>query len=1192
MSLSNLVSMGDLLFKVFADTIKNILSLIYNYYSHLIETIFYYQKLFFFLSTIGLIYIVINFIWKYKENISRFLWLPEPIMGGILLNTFGQFFHNHLTDGLLELQKFLSNLPTTNIIVIIGKEDEFSKVITSYKNDYISWMYINNSIYLYINFQEDVKFVVNFLNKMSSKQLLNSLVIKTNIKNQINEDLLKTIAMCSGLKLPLYLVYENLCWCEYMWSYFDRNEIFGFLFDKNIGISPDIINKELYNLKLYILENMLKNNNFYLDFLNDFEGTIKSLTESIMNVYNGNYNFLRGVFFTTNENKVNLEGIFKIQEENKSYFIGFYSQIIEKEVLLSKPYNNVFASRSNKYRNNIFVIALLLTTLYFIKMNINLMTFKKDFESGFKEFNNFINIKKQQYLKNNKNILSEELKDYQKKDEIYEIYKLLNIIDNTNLKPIYYKYFPHIYFVGYLYNELASIEEKLIFKLLELKTNFANLEIVEKNEDDDEWIQSFQEFQNYVKKVLDLEDILLSNTSIVRFGVIRKTNKNNKNLNDLLSVYYEDLRATYFLLFKKFVKSYCNDNILNEVENLNKQLNNLFRQNQNHSISQLQNIISSFYELNKNLLLKNSKLKNLTLNILLERIKKSIIFGEDIFIETNNILQNNLKKHYLELIAIKNPIIGNILLIENDKFSIDTKCANIINDISKFLQEPFMEVANNNGPQMPTGMVSSWNLYVLKDTLNIRNKFSDFKKKINDYSSELHNVFLNIFQYKIGESIFNKIGISQNLTSLESLNIQNLIDAFDTLNILLNFFLELGATTYYNNLLNILYHDITLVDKKIEESLKDSIFYSYKTIKFLKKDNIQEFLTNSTKQNKIKVYLDTEVDSLIELYNTYIIGIMKILSTEHFKKYRGTQYNKYISISNEIKKYEKGLDNSIQKFTKFILDLKDYSIYNSYFENFNETEGDGFLDDLLNNLKIEIIAISQKLYMEELILNYDNMIKDFHTFAYKFPFNKTFNENNCVEIENLCVFLEKYKKIIEIFNKNTLINKEILKNIKKFASLIKGIKKDTDGYFYNGKIEYNIDDKFSKHNKYIGLVVINQTNEYYQYLLQEEIKLYFQNPIYIHIEIANMKAFKLLNNTNDYFKVKANKNGITIRFNNFWHFYHYLQIHKENQFNDMIVIISIPIIYENSNSNIRFAIKFKDFIFFPSKLIKFTTEEK
>ena len=121
MNLSSLFSLGDLLFKVFSDMVKNILTLIYTYFGNLSATIIYYKKLFIILTLIALVYVIINFVWKNRENFSRFLWLPEPIMGGMLLNTFGQFFHNHLTNGLTELQKLLNTLPsTTSVVLIVG----------------------------------------------------------------------------------------------------------------------------------------------------------------------------------------------------------------------------------------------------------------------------------------------------------------------------------------------------------------------------------------------------------------------------------------------------------------------------------------------------------------------------------------------------------------------------------------------------------------------------------------------------------------------------------------------------------------------------------------------------------------------------------------------------------------------------------------------------------------------------------------------------------------------------------------------------------------------------------------------------------------------------------------------------------------------------------------------------------------
>lgn len=1196
MEASNFISLSGLFLKFISDLIVFIFQEFLKYISFIKNNLILYKNIFILGLFFILIIISLWILWKNKKSFSRFVWWPEPILNGPLLRIFGEFFRNHLTKGLLELEKFLETLTSqVGVIIIIGEKDYNNHVITYYDSDSISWFFINNAVYFYIKDIDDIKFTLSFLNKIRPKQPINSLVIKNNLNENINEDILKSIYMITNFKIPLYIIFENIKWCQYIWEFCEQSDVLGILFNKNEGISIENVKKEINNLKLSILEKMIRNHKYYINFWQDFDEMIDPLIEIISNTSQYNYNFFRGFFFTITEFKIHLESILKVPE-NTSYFISFYKIIVEKELLLAEPVNSskFFISRYEKYKNNFIYGGILLVLIIFIKINSNLFIFKKDMKYFFHEYTKLIE-------KEKVNNLNEKINNLNEKEIMNNgfLYKILCLINEVNLSKVDYKYMPHNYFLKNLYNQLLNIDEILLIKLLKSKDLILNL-INDSNEEEDrnsgnnvnESTKHFKKFYNYTNKILDLEKMFSSDKKVLRFGI--QTVYKNNNGKDLLLEASEDIQKIYFLLLNNFLNLYFSDDLLNILNEFNQKLNNFFKSNHFTSMDELKEIIIYYHNIQKYIKEQNIKLKLTNLHFLLEKINNSIIFGHEISLKSQNILNTSLENYYFRLINVKNSIIGNLLNVEGNILIFDSKCAIIINDIEKFLQEPFMTNTSNDAPQIPNNnLISNWNLFILKDFLNLQNKSIEFKEKLKTYSKELQIIFFGIFESKIAESIYNQIGISQNFTGLDTFNIKNYMDAFYYLNNTLDFFLETGSIDYYNNLIKIIYHDVNFINEKIEDKIENSIFSSYKKLKNLNKDNIQELICDTDNIKKIQEILNNEVDNLIEIYNFYMKFVIDILSKEHFKAYRGTQYNKYINIGKEILKYNKGLDNSIGEFMKFILDLKDFSIYDSFKKKFVIGEVNNLIDELLNKLKIAIIEESQKLYTKELILNYDNLVKDLHTFKNIFPFSEKFEENSSfINVENLYNILNKYKKIIIIFNNNNYIPENIKININKLKSLLNGIKKDLNGYFYEDAMEYNLNDKFNIHNKYIGLIIINQSPEYSQYFLQKNIKLYFDGPIYLHIEIANINDFKIPEKHPSYFQIAKNRNSITLKFNTIWHFIYYLYTHEESCDNGHITsIISIPVIVGVQHSFIKVAIKLNNFLFFPHHIPKLVINE-
>jgi hypothetical protein len=1173
MDYKNLVAIIINFFNLIYDICKTLISGILMHIKNLINTLFFFKKFLVVILILYIIYICAKNVWRNKEHLSRFLWVPEPIVSGFILDFFGQFYQNHLTEGLLALQNLLNTLPnSTPIIIILGEEDNFENIVTAYKNKNLSWFFIRNNIYIYIKNSQDAKFTISFLNKIKNIQPINSVVLKTTLTEGVTEDILKIIAMTSGIKAPLYLVFHNEHWCNYMWEYFNKNTILGFLLENNNIISSLTLDNTLNNLRLYIWENILKTGHYSFEFWHDYENMKPRLLEILIFVYNLHYNYFRGIFFTSNEYKVHLEHLLEVPQEKNNYFTTFYKEIVEAEVFLATPFfeENIFISRYTKYKTNFFICCMFFLSAYILNTYINIWNFNKTYT---------------EYLLQTKNLLSQKGSLQKHKNNSYTIYELMNKINNINLSNIHYKYLPHIYLVNNLYETLCSIEELLIFFVLNLPPEDINVNQLEGNKEN--VIESFNKFKNYTLKILEIEKNIFTNEETKRFGIYKTRNEiNSKNAKLFFEQSFEDIRLRYTELLHIFIEHYCDATMLEDINIF--QLNlEVFFKNNDIQIDNLQNLIKDYYKLQNSLKLKNSKLQLDFLLLLFARLEKSIIFGPNIILESQNIIHTALTDYYLNIISIKNNTIGNILIMQNNNLYICDKLTKIITDLENFLEEPFMENIRNSCIQIPIGnMITNWNIPVLKDILNLRNQAPSFKEKLNHYSTELQIIFFNIFQKKLSQTIFNKIGIAQTINSLDNINLQNTIEAFTILNILLDFFFLTGNMDYYNYLIDVIIHDIKLINNIVEEKLQNTIFYSYARMYNLKRDNIQEFICNTNKLNKIKNILNTETDNLFQIYTTYMEPIIKILESDHFISYRGSQYMQYCNIKEEFKKYNKGFDNALQRFQKFISSLQTYSIYDSFNFTFDISEEDSYLDDLLTQLKEEIIKISQKLYREELLLLYDNLRQSFKGFFIKYPFNKNYEADNCVNTDDLYILLKKNEKIIDIFDKNNILSNEIKISIQQIKSLSENIRKDTYGYYFQGKVIYNIHDSKSQHNKYIGLVNINQTKEYAHFLLQEEIKLYMHQPVYLHIEISHHKDLRISHHIHkNFFHVQINPQGVTLIFENFWSFMHYIFIHEEIRTKeDITMIVNIPVEYNHIPTNIRFSINIKNFLFFPNNL--------
>lgn len=1149
--------------------IRSVSFIIYGYGLKLLHTLILYKKIFLLAILVISLYFIFKFLWRHRENLSKFLWLPEPIIGGALLSIFGQFYKNNLIAGLLELQNFLNSLPsTTPIILILGEEDNFTDIVTSYKNTSITWFFIRNNIYLYIKEPQNIKLTISFLNRIKSEQPINSLVIKTSLEDSLYEDVIKTVAMTSGLKVPLYLVFSHIKWCDYMWEYFPINSIIGFLLDNSDVVSSLTLQNNLNNLKLYIWEKMLKTYNCKLDFWNDFDETKDILLEKILYVYELNYNFFRGVFFTSNEFKVHLNKMLELPQERNNYFIDFYKEVVEQEVLLATPMNqdSVFISRYTTYKNNMLIVGILLVTGYFVNMNLNMWSFDKKYTA---------------YLFQSKNMLNEHNLKQSSKNQAYVIYNLIKNLNDVNLSSIYYVYYPHNYLVNNLYELLCETEELVIFKILNDKDLISSSNQLGAMENSIDY--SFNRFYEYTSKILEVEKNIFNNSTVKRFGIYKKRSETNtKNAKIFFESAFEDIRNNYYNLLKSFLSEYCNESFAHEIIDMREKINDFFKSS-NITISEMENLIEAYYHLKSSLKLKNNKIQMAKMMLLIEHLNASNIFGPNVALETTNLIKEELNKFYMQISEIKNNIVGNIICVENHEPRICDKFTTIISDMEKFLQEPFMENINNEGPKIPPNkMISSWNIVVLKDILNMSNKAPEFKEKLNTYSPELHAVFFDTFQRKLAKSIYNKIAIAQNIVSFEYINMQNFVDAFNITSLLLDLFFVSGNIDYYNSIIKIFLHDMEMLGRQIDDKLHETIFYSYSRMHLLKKNNVQELICNTNNSKKIKSLLESEVNLLLSLYYNYMAPLLKIMESDHFIKYRGTQYMKYRSLSEEIRKYDKGLENSIQRFCRFIENLNSYSIYNSFSESFDNKEEEGYLEDLLQNLKDEITQVSQKLYREELILSYDNMRQAFKTFTPYFPFNTSYGA--CVPIEDIYNFLHKYKKSIDLFHNNVLGDK-ILLPMQQLKVLGERILQDKKGYYMSCKVFYKESNKNNQHMKYVGVVNINQTKTYARYLIQDEIKIYMKEPIYLHVEISPHADLRILRGSNNAFKVERKHNGVTLIFDDFWSFLNYIYSHEQYRTqNDITIIVSIPVVYGKNHSHIRFPITFKDFLFFPSTL--------
>lgn len=1171
--LSSSISLNRLffLYENIINFLKGYYDQFYYYGSLFLNKILFYKGYFFIVLILFVVYKIGSFLWHYRKNLSEFVLYPEPLVRGIWFHIFNNFYQNSITNTLLELEKLLVSLPSSvGIILVIGQEDTLPNVTTMYKDESLSWYFIRNSIYLYVKKNEHIKYIVSFLNRIKNIKPLNSIILKMEINDPINIEILKSISIISGIKAPFYLNIHNISWLENNGIYFTKEEQIGFLFDFHDSISNSIINKNLENLKNILLEKMLLIKEFNSEFSIDFDKYKSIIGEKIIYINSFNYNIIRGVFFTTDREKIPLKNMLRVSENPNTLFLNFYENVVEKELLIGELINQelMFISRYDKYKEKTFLSAIFILIFFTCYINNQIWVFNKRYDT---------------YYHYSENILKLETKSTS-----YQLYELLEKINQINLNSIRYKFLPHNYLVNNLYNYLCEMEEIFTFTLINQQTDNSKEDMFQN-------IDKFSEFdklENYTNRILKLEHTIFNSKEIKRFGIYRKRSRySTENTKIFFDKSFVKIRSIYSILMTNFFKNYFSSELYENLLEFQNLFTKLFK-NSEVTDDEIREVVKTYYKCRNIITIKNNDLQIRRLQILLLRLNKSLIFGPNMVLDTTSQFDLCLKEYESNLSTISNNITGNLVVVDNNKIVISDKLIRLIEDLENFLNEPFMDTINIVGPTLPKNhLISTWNLNILKDGVDVQKKGTDFQKHLDKYSEELRDILFGVFKKRIASSIFSKIGLAQNILPKEHINMQNTLDAFTYINVMLQFFSESGNQDYYNEIINIFLHDFEILDEIIDDMLSDTIFNFESKITGLKKDDTLMFLFATTKTDKIREITNNDMDKLIRVFYNYMEPIFKILNYNHFEKYRSIQYLKYKSIDVEIKKLNKGISNTLGRFQDFILNkLTTYSIYNSFQEGLFEfsNDWDNYLEVKLDSFKKNLLQKSKKIYNEEIVFQYDNFRQSWEHFLSKFPFNKTgFNEKNIIDIETIYNSIQNEKKLILLFQNKNNYNEKLLNAMEKITSIYNNLKKDETGYYIEPSLEIQIGTAHSLHSEYVGLVNISQSKEYSSYFLQKDAKLYFHLPVYIHVEVGLNNVIQIMNIKSSYYTAHVYEKGIYFYFPTIWHFLNYVYQHIETRSNDKItIVLSIPLTINKQIHHIKFHMMLGRFIFFPNILPK------
>lgn len=1137
---------------------------------------FYFTIIFisFFIYKIG------SFVWQYRNNLSKFLLFPEPLLRGVWFHIFNNFYKNSVSDGLLELEKLISTLPNrTPIIIVIGQQDYIKNITTLFKGDDMSWYYLRDSIYLYIHNIEQVKYIASFLNRIKPDKPINSVILKIIFNDQgeleyldnniVITEALKDIASITGIKAPLYLNILNVPWLKENSQYLRDEEYIGFLFDGWDTMAANHMFSNLANLRLALFDKMLSKQIYNSHFWSQAEQYNDTIVQYLLLLSKQDINIVRGLFFTIDKEKSNINQLLRVEEESDTLFLNFHKEVVEQEVFLGDTIDIKYnlLPRYMKYKNSLFAIYMSVLALFVIRINHQILMFNNQYT---------------EYATRTENILANV-----NNKTGYNVYELIKTINKLNLNGVNYFFLPHNYLVDDFYEQLCEIEEILTLNLIQQQMDNSNILAADSS------VTSYEQLRLFIKKILDLENVIFNNQQVKRFGIYKTRNNATAYAKSkiFLEKSFTKIRSMYFILLDQFLKDYFKDSLENLVKQFQNKILYLFRGDK-VGIEHIKHILNSYYDLKAQIIATQASIELQELEILNIQIERSIMFGAEVAKNTSFQIKNLSKSYINKLTNIKNNITGSILTLDDkQKLVFTDKILTIIQDLERFINEPVMGNTRDAEPVLPDkDLISTWDVAILSDTVKTRNQATDFQKNLDVYSPDLRNILLTIFKKKVASSIFSKIGISQSIMPKEYVNLQNTLDAFTYINILLQFFLETGNTDYYNKTINIFLHDFKIIDNHIEDLLSDTIFFQYKNIQGLNRDNVLEFLFSTNNIDKIREIVNHDIDKFIRIFHSYIEPVYKILNYEHFAKFRSTQYVKYQSINLDVQKYQKGINNSFNRFLDMVMNtLTKYSIYDSFNEGefvYDDESEEIYLLSLLNRFKRGLIKRSQQLYNEEVLLFYSSFYNNINHFMKQFPFNKHFDRHNVIMIDKLYEFLQANNKMINLFKKRNSYTDKLGVVVYQISGLYNNIHKDGLGYYFKPKIELNVPDTYAIHSAYVGLVNINQTQEYSPYLVQQETKLYFHLPVYLHVEVVENNQIKLQKITSDYYSTEITSKGIRFFFPTIWHFINFVYQHRElgDEISKIQILVALPVKVNDRIHNIKFNILFENFLFFPTKI--------
>jgi hypothetical protein len=243
----------------------------------------------------------------------------------------------------------------------------------------------------------------------------------------------------------------------------------------------------------------------------------------------------------------------------------------------------------------------------------------------------------------------------------YSIYEIIKSLNQINFSGINYSLLPHNYLIGSFYELCCETEEILTLTLLQ--KNMGDINLTKNNNNSDE---TFESLNLFIKKILNMENVLFNNQQTKRFGVTKQRKKNNFNRKSqiFLQQSFSKVREVYFKLLENFLNSYYSDSFENSLKEFQKNLIYILK-GERVTLEYLRSLVDLYESMNNTLTMQRAQSPMQKLGPLNVKISQSVIFGPEVSQQTIDTFNLREKASNSKLTFYKTQVTG-VFLVFNE----------------------------------------------------------------------------------------------------------------------------------------------------------------------------------------------------------------------------------------------------------------------------------------------------------------------------------------------------------------------------------------------------------------------------------------------------------------------------------------------------------------------------------------------